>query len=377
MIDIYLEGKITMFKPKLIYVAVVATLLVTACGEEKTSATATVLPATPASLELAKTDVATVVEQRLQKSVSLTGQLQALNYTTVQSEVNASVAQVLVREGETVKKGQVLVQLATQDLQARAKQAEAALASAKAESVLANAVKERNEQLYKDHYISEIDYKRGIAEAQARSENVKAQESLLSIAKKALNDTVIASPISGVVAKRHVQAGQMVAMNSPVLNVVDLSQLELVASIAPEHLASSQVGQTLQFNVQGFSENFSAKVSRINPVADAATRAVTFYGTVQNPQAQLKAGLFVQGVLALGSATQGLVVPKVALRHEQNQDFIWIIETNKLTKRAVKVGIIDDKTGLALISQGVQLNEKVVLAQLNAQAVNMPIKIVE
>ena len=85
----------------------------------------------------------------------------------------------------------------------------------------------------------------------------------------------------------------------------------------------------------------------------------------------------MQGVLALGSATQGLVVPKVALRHEQNQDFIWIIETNKLTKRAVKVGIIDDKTGLALISQGVQLNEKVVLAQLNAQAVNMPIKIVE
>ncbi|MFO1374425.1 MAG: efflux RND transporter periplasmic adaptor subunit [Agitococcus sp.] len=366
-----------MFKPKLIYVAVVATLLVTACGEEKTSATATVLPATPASLELAKTDVATVVEQRLQKSVSLTGQLQALNYTTVQSEVNASVAQVLVREGETVKKGQVLVQLATQDLQARAKQAEAALASAKAESVLANAVKERNEQLYKDHYISDIDYKRGIAEAQARSENVKAQESLLSIAKKALNDAVIVSPISGVVAKRHVQAGQMVAMNSPVLDVVDLSQLELVASIAPEHLASLQVGQALQFNVQGFSQSFTANVSRINPVADAATRAVTFYATVQNPQAQLKAGLFVQGVLALGSATQGLVVPKSAIKNEQNQNFVWVVDANKLNKRPVTIALVDDKTGLALISQGVQLNEKVVLAQLNAQAVNMPIKIVE
>lgn len=365
-----------MFKPTLMYSAVLAVLL-TACGADKPNTTPTAQATSPVSLELAKTDVATVVEQRLQKSVSLTGQLQALNYTTVQSEVNASVAQVLVREGESIKKGQVLVRLATQDLQARAKQAEAALASAKAEAVLANAVKERNEQLYKDKYISDIDYKRGIAEAQARSENVKAQESLLSIAKKALNDAVIVAPMSGVVAKRYVQAGQMVAMNNPVLDVVDLSQLELVATIAPEHLAALQVGQSLQFNVQGFSESFSAKVSRINPVADAATRAVTFYGTVQNPQAQLKAGLFVQGVLALGSATQGLVVPKTALRHEQNQDFIWIIETNKLTKRAVKVGIIDDKTGLALISQGVQLNEKVVLAQLNAQAVNMPIKIVE
>ncbi|MCB1659446.1 MAG: efflux RND transporter periplasmic adaptor subunit [Pseudomonadales bacterium] len=366
-----------MFKPKLIYVAVVATLLVAACGEEKTSATATVLPATPASLELAKTDVATVVERVLQKSVVVTGQLQALNYTTVQSEVNASVAQVLVREGEAVQKGQIIVKLATQDLQARAKQAEAALASAKAESVLANAVKERNEQLYKDKYISDIDYKKGIAEAQARSENVKAQESLLAIAKKALNDAVIVAPMSGIVAKRYVQAGQMVAMNNPVLDVVDLSQLELVATIAPEHLAALQVGQSLQFNVQGFSESFSAKVSRINPVADAATRAVTFYGTVQNPQAQLKAGLFVQGTLALGSATQGLVIPKVSLRHEQNQSYVWIVEANKLSKRSIDIGLIDDKTGQVLIRQGLQAGDKVVLAQLNAQAVNMPIKLVE
>lgn len=366
-----------MFRAKLIYSSVLLAALLSACGADKPNTTATAQATTPASLELAKTDVATVVEQRLQKSVSLSGQLQALNYTTVQSEVNASVAQVLVREGESVKKGQVLVQLATQDLQARLKQAEASLASAKAESILANAIKERNQQLYQDHYISDIDYKRGIAEAQARSENVKAQESLLSIAKKALNDALIIAPISGVVAKRHVQAGQMVAMNAPVLDIVDLSQLELVASIAPEHLAALQVGQTLQFNVQGFSESFSAQVSRINPVADAATRAVTFYGTVQNPQAQLKAGLFVQGVLALGTAIQGLVIPKTALRHEQNQDVVWVVEADKLTKRAVKVGVIDDKTGLALISQGLQMDEKVVLAQLNAQAANMPIKMVE
>jgi len=359
------------------YGAVLAALL-TACGADKPNTTATTTQATtPASLELAKTDIALVIEQSLQKSVSLTGQLQALNYTTVQSEVNASVAQVLVREGESVNKGQKLVQLATQDLQARVKQAEAALASAKAESVLANAVKERNEQLYKDHYISDIDYKRGIAEAQARSENVKAQESLLAIAKKALNDAVITAPMSGVVAKRHVQAGQMVVMNSPVLDVVDLSQLELVASIAPEHLAALQVGQTLQFTVQGFSQGFTANVSRINPVADAATRAVTFYATVQNPQAQLKAGLFVQGVLALGTATQGLVVPKSAIKNEQNQNFVWVVDANKLNKRPVTIALVDDKTGLALISQGVQLNEKVVLAQLNAQAANMPIKMVE
>ncbi|MCP5173688.1 MAG: efflux RND transporter periplasmic adaptor subunit [Moraxellaceae bacterium] len=354
------------------------TLLLSACGKDETAAqkASPVTTATP-SLELTKTDIATAVTQSLQKSVSFTGQLQALNYTTVQSQVNASVAQVLVREGESVKKGQVLVQLATQDLQARVKQAEAALASAKAEAVLANAVKERNEQLYKDHYISDIDYKRGIAEAQARSENVKAQASLLSIAQKALTDALIVAPMSGVVAKRYVQAGQVVAMNNPVLDVVDLSQLELVASIAPEHLSALQLGQSLQFKVQGFAQAFMAKVSRINPVADAATRAVTFYGTVSNPQALLKAGLFVQGDLALGEAAQGVVIPKTALRQEQQQWFVWVVENKKLVKRNITIDIVDDKTGQVLVSQGVVAGDTIVLAQLNAQAANMPINMVE
>jgi membrane fusion protein (multidrug efflux system) len=353
-----------MLKSTFTLTVLAAALLMSACGKEAQSK-ATPVTVAPASLELSATDVTQVTEQSLQSMVAITGQLQAYNYTTIQSETTASVAKVLVREGETVKKGQLIVQLATQDAESRLRQAEAALASAKAESILATAIKERNEQLHKDNYISDIEYKRGLAEAAARGENVKAQMSLVDIARKGVSNTVIMSPMSGIVSKRHIQAGQVVAMNSPLLDIVDLSQLELVATITPQHVAALKIGQEVEFNVQGFSQQFTGTVSRINPVADAGTRAVTFYASVNNAQSLLKSGLFVQGNLALGSAEKGLVVPLVALRYsEDKQAYLWLVEQQKLVKRPVVLGMQDAKSGLVLISQGIQAGDKVVLAQL-------------
>ena len=366
-----------MLKNTFTLTVLAAALLLGGCGQEVQNKTAPVAAA-PASLELSASDVIEVTTQSLQSMVTITGQLQAYNYTTVQSEINASVAKVLVREGESVKQGQVIVQLATQDADSRLRQAEAALASAKAESILANAIKERNEQLHKDNYISDIDYKRGLAEAAARAENVKAQMSLVEIARKGLSNTVLIAPMSGIVSKRYVQAGQVVAMNSPLVDIVDLSQLELVATITPQHVAALKVGQEVEFNVQGFAQQFTGKVSRINPVADAGTRAVTFYASVNNAQSLLKSGLFVQGNLALGSAEQGLVVPLVAVRYDENkQAYLWLVEQQKLVKRPIVLGMQDAKSGLVLVSQGIQAGDKVVLAQLNPQAANMAVKMAE
>lgn len=368
-----------MLKKAFVVTALTAAILLTACGKDETAPkVATTTAAVAPSLALAQSDVYTVAAQSLQSTIAITGQLQAYNYTTVQSEINASVANVFVREGDNVKKKQVLVQLSTQDADSRLGQAQAALASAKADSILANAIKERNEQLHKDGYISDIDYKRGLAEAAARGENVKAQAALVDIARKAVANTIITSPINGIVAKRHIQAGQVVATNSALVDVVDLSQLELVATIPPEHLAMLNVGQEVQFSVQGFSQKFSAKVSRINPVVDTGTRAVTFYAQVENSHYVLKSGLFVQGNLSLGKAEEGLVIPLAAVRYDDNKHaFVWLVEQNKLLKKPITVGLHDAKSGMVLVSEGLQTDSQIVLAQLNPQAANMAVSIAE
>jgi len=356
----------------------IAAFSLTACGEKKAEISAPKAAAVAPSLELSAEDVVTVAESTLQAGVTITGQLDAFNHTTVQAQVGSNVAKVLVREGESVKTGQVLVLLATQDLSSRLRQAEAALASAKAEAILAKAVQERNELLYKEHYVSDIDYKRGVAEALARAENVKAQESLVAIARKALNDAVVNSPMNGIVAKRYVQAGQTVAMNAPLFDIVDLTELELTAIIPAEQVAALKVGQSVIFTVQGFSQSFTGKVSRINPIAEAGTRAVTFYAKVPNPQLTLKAGLFVQGRLAVSDSETGLVIPNTAIRYdEQKQPYVWTLVQQKLVKQVITLGTVDNTRNQTLIKTGLKAGDVVVLAQLTAQVANMPIKMAE
>ncbi len=356
----------------------ISSLLLTACGD-KTSADNTLkTAATTPSLELSPADIFTVTESTLQAGVTITGQLDAFNHTTVQAQVASNVTKVLVREGESVKVGQVLVLLATQDLSSRLRQADAALASAKAEAILANAVQERNAKLYKDHYVSDIEYKRGVAEASARAENVKAQESLVAIARKALNDAVVNAPMSGIIAKRYVQAGQTVAMSAPLVDIVDLKELELTAIIPAEHVAALAVGQSVIFTVQGFSESFTGKVSRVNPMAEAGTRAVTFYAKVPNPQLTLKAGLFVQGRLAVSAAETGLTIPNTAIRYdEQKQPYVWTLVQQKLAKQILTLGTVDNARNQTLVKTGLQAGDVVVLAHLTAQVANMPIKMAE
>lgn len=361
----------------LILALAISTAVLSGCGEP-TEAKMPVAPVAAPSMELATSDIATVQQQRIQASVAVTGQLQAYNFTTVQAEVSANVAQVLVREGEAVRKGQILVQLSTQDLQARLKQAEATLASAKAEAVLADAVQERNEQLHKENYISDIDFKRGVAEAKARAENVKAQEALVVMARKAMADAVITAPMAGIVAKRYIQAGQMVMVNAQVADIVDLNELELVATMPAEQVAALKVGQGVNFTVQGFAGNFEGKVSRINPVADASTRAVTFYARVANPQQQLKAGLFVQGRLQLGEAAEGLTIPATAIRYdEQKQPYVWLLKQKKLAKQSIALGVSDNSSGKTLVTQGLSAGDTIVLAQLTEHAANMSVKMAE
>ncbi|PTQ88430.1 efflux RND transporter periplasmic adaptor subunit [Agitococcus lubricus] len=364
-------------KPYFIHVLAIigGALVVTGCGQAPQATVAQVKEV--ASLELAATDVTKAEIQTVQSNVAITGQLQALNFTTVQTEVGAAVAEVLVREGQTVTKGQILVRLATQDLEARVHQAEAALAAANAESVLANAVQQRNEELHQQRYVSDIDYKRGIAEANAKAENVKAQKALLLIAKKALANATITAPMTGIVAKRYVQTGQTVAMNAPLLDVIDLRELELVATVPAEHVAQLTIGQRVDFTIQGFTDTFNATVSRINPVADSATRAVTFYARVNQQGQLLKAGLFAQGRLQLGQAEQGVVVPTVAIHYQQQQPYVWRVQGKQLQQQAVTLGTTDSRQGKTVVKQGLAAGDMIVLVQLTEQAANMPVKLAE
>lgn len=350
-------------------------LALSACGtpEQKASGQAE----TPAPLELAPVDVARATKVTISGGLPVSGVLQPLLQTTVQARVAADVGAVLVREGERVKQGQVLARLGTQDLEARLRQAEANVAAAKVEADLARALAERNKQLYEKKYFSEIEYQRSLGEAEAREENMRAQQALVAIARKALDDANVRAPMGGIVARRYIEPGSSVGMDARLFDIVDLAEMELEVPVPALEIAAVKPGQRVTFTVTGFGERrFEGRVVRINPVADAGTRAISVYARVANPGLELKGGMYARGEISAGAGGDALGVPLEALHDGAGQNpWLLVLSNGRLEKRVVEIAGRDERRNQLFLSKGVSEGETVVVARLTENAVNQPARL--
>lgn len=353
---------------------VLLALALAGCGADRNPATA---PQQAAVLELAPVDVARVSRVEVTGGLPVSGTLQPLRQTTVQSRVAAEVGTVLVREGERVKAGQVLARLATQDLEARLRQAEAQLAAAKVEADLKQALAERNRQLFEKNYFSEIEYNRSVGEAEAHAENVRAQQALVAIARKALNDASVRAPQGGIIARRHIEPGSSVGVDARLFDIVDLAEMELEVPVPAEDIARVQIGQPMRFTVTGFgSRAFEGKVARINPVADAGTRAISVYVRVANAGQELKGGMYASGEIATGAGGEALGMPLEALHAEAGQQpWVLVLNNGKLEKRTVEVAARDERRNRLYLRSGLNEGETVVVARLTENAINQPARL--
>ncbi len=342
-------------------------------GDNKAAAAAT-----PAVLELAAVDVAVASKGSLSGMLPVNGTLQAVTQTTVQSRVAAEVDAAAVREGERVQKGQVLASLGTKDIDARMKQAEANLASAQVEATLARALVDRNRKLYEKQYFSELDFQKSVGEAEAREENVRAQKALVDIARKALNDASVRAPMSGIVARRYVEPGSSVGVDGKLFDIVDLSEMELAAPVPATEIAAVKVGQAVSFTVSGFGEQkFSGRVVRINPVADAGTRAIMVYVRVNNSGLELKGGMYAHGEIATGAEGEGMTVPLDALHGDENESWVMVLNGGKLERRVVEVTARDERSNRLAVRSGLNEGDTVVVAKLADTVLGKPARLVQ
>lgn len=351
-------------------------LALAGCGKDETAASAATAPA-PAALELAPVDVARVARVEISGGLPVSGSLQPLRQTTVQARVPADVGAVLVREGERVGAGQVLARLGTQDLEARLRQAEAQLAAAQVDAKLARALAERNKGLYDKKYFPEIEYARSVGDAEAREENVRAQQALVAIARKALGDAEVRAPQAGIIARRYIEPGSSVGMDARLFEVVDLSEMELEVPVPAAEIAAVKVGQRLTFTVTGFGERrFQGSVVRINPVADSGTRAISVYVRVPNPGLELKGGMYARGEISAGPGGAALAVPLDALHEVAGQGpWLLVLADGKLQQRPVDIAARDARRNLLYLKGGVQEGDTVVVARLTEAAVGRPARL--
>lgn len=359
-----------------IFSILLSSLLIVSCGKQEDTTQTKKMTVQP--LELISSDLVKPNYQQLSSSINFTGTLQAKMRTSVQAETSGTVIQLYANNGDRVNKGQTLLRLNNQDDQARLLQAQANYTAAKAQSDLSKNLAERNRRLFQQGYIAEIEYERSKAEAQAQRGNLDAQQALVNIAKKAANDAAVQAPISGIVSNRQVQTGQTVANGQTLFEIVDPSTLELQGSVPDNNQTNLKVGQTVQYQFAGQSKPvFTARISRINPIADAASRALMFYADVSNSKGSLNIGNYVQGTIAFENGQNGLVIPSSAIWQQDSQSaFVWVVRQQKLVKLNVNIIAQDKMTNTALI-EGIEPTDQVSLVKVPDDANGRSVKVTQ
>ena len=315
--------------PKRIALAIVVVALAFGIVRAISAKKAQQLAATRASLEqgqieLSQNDVLTAEVRELTQGLAVSGTVKALNYAVIKARVAGELKEITVREGDSVKAGQVLARIDPIEYQRRYEQAQEQAIAAKAQMEIAQRQWDTNKALVDQGFISKTALDNSLASFQGAVASHKAAIAGADVARKSLDDSVLRAPFSGVIALRVAQLGERVGIDAKVLELVDLRQLEVEAPLSPSDSVDVKIGQTAQLQIEDRTELVTARVSRLSPSAQAGSRSVLVYLALDKP-AGLRHGLFAKGTLGLLNS-HVMAVPLTSVRTDHPSPYVQVVE---------------------------------------------------
>ena len=333
----------------------------------------TVAPAAVAAtppIELAAVDVATVAPQTLSRSLPLSGSMSPIVQATVRSKVGGEVELMPLREGQDVREGELIARIDTRNLQAQYDRQLAAVERARADLDLATLNRDKNRAMLEKRYISQNTYEATESAFAGSVASLKLAEADARLAKISLDDAVVRAPFAGTIAKRHVQPGEKVSMDSTIVTLVDLRQMVLEAAVPAADIPAVQIGQAARFQVGGFgAQEFVGEVQRINPITADGSRAITIYIAVPNPDRALKGGMFAQGALTLDKTQPVLAVPERAVHEEAGAAYVYTLRDDTIVRTNVRVGAAAPGGTFVEVREGLSAGDRVIVTQITAEQV--------
>ena len=345
--------------------------------------------------------VEVVRQETVRRAVEVVGTLAAVDQVTVSSETEGKVSKILADLGDRVTAGQALIQLDSEKQQYNFDQQKAALARAlaqygatdpehlpdvektpdvqKANADLQQAKQsyDRANELFKRTLVprqtlddaetalqsKRASYESSLQTAKNLRASIQASEATMKLADRQFRDTQIRAPFDGYIEKRLVNLGELVKAQMPVIAVVRVDPLKVIAEI-PEKMAPwIKDGQAVQLYVDAYPERmFEGKVSRISPAVNTATRAFPFEALVPNRDTVLKPGTFARVHIESGKEDQVLTLPYSALQYRYGVNRVFVVDSDKLTVRELKVG---DRMGERIeILSGVSAGDRVAVTDV-------------
>jgi len=339
-------------------------LLLTSCGAEKPQETNQVEEEQGVLVEQVE-----VEQKEISNITAVNGKLAANIEVSIIPKMAGKVAEVIFDVGDEVHKGDVLVRLESTELQAQLKQAQAGLATAKANYADAQKNLERTKSLFEQGAVSQQQL--DLAQTQLAMGSPDSAAAAVQLIQAQLANTVITSPIDGIVSARSVEVGE-IAGQGPVMTIVDVDQVIVETNVTESEVNKIEVGQVLDVKVSALQdEPFKGTVSTISPAADSRTGAFPIKITIPNSIHQLKPGMFAEVKLVLETKIGALVVPKEAVIDSGDRKYVFKIVDDKAVMTDVTTGMSDETHMEVLI--GLAAGDKVVTKGQNKLQDNTPV----
>jgi membrane fusion protein (multidrug efflux system) len=320
-------------------------------------------------------EAATAVEQPIARFIRATGTLMAEEQADVAAETAGRVVSAPVERGTPVTAGAELIRLLAAETDAQLKEAEANAAQIEARLGLTsgtfdvNAVPEvqnakaaydlaqnefgRIKSLLEQRVVSQSEYEQRRTQMEAsrqqyeaakngaaqQFQSLQAAKARVSLARKALADTVVRAPFGGVVAQRLVSVGDYVTKGMKVAIVVRVNPLRAQLTIPEQSVSAVAIGQPVSFEVDAYpGRRFEGKVKYVAPSLQADQRALTVEALVPNPNGELKPGLFATARIEQPARTPGVLVPAASVVVASGTSRVFVVNGDHVEERIVTTG---------------------------------------
>ena len=320
----------------------------------------------PSALVLGPTDVTSVATHTIEASIPISGDLRPIEEIVVRARVEGDVLQVLVREGDRVRAGQLLARFENAVQEGEQVSATADRESARADVANAQWNAEQSDELFKAGAIPERDLRTAQQALAAAKARLAAAEARLRAASQNAQDTRITSPTSGVVATRTVESGERVSRGATLFTVVRNDVLELEATV-PARLANElKVAQLVRFASGGRS--MEGRVARIAPTINPASRTITVYVQVPNRDGAIKGNAFATGRVVGQTLANTVAIPTPAVRQSARGDvpFVYRIVGGKVEVADVELGVVDETLNMTQVLRGLSVGDQIVVGNVGA-----------
>ena len=318
----------------------------------------------PPSVEVARVEV-----MRLADEAQAVGSLRSRQSVVLRPEVSGRVTRLNFRDGEKVRRGQLLVQLDDQLPMAQVQQAQAELSIARANH-------KRNQELVGQGFISQ----RSVDESSA---NLQVSDAKLALAQASAARLKIVAPFDGITGIRTVNVGDYLKDGADIVNIEDMEAIFVDFRLPERFQTKIQRGQQAVVETDALpGRKFGALVLAIDPLVDANGRSIGVRGCIDNRQLQLRPGMFARVTTVFGERPDARVIPEEAIVPQGGRQFVIRLtdgadaETKLAQRIEVKVGL--RRPGRVEITEGLKDGDMVVTAgQQRIQKDGMAVRVIE